>query len=56
MNNLFPLRNFGTTLFSSIAADSQKTSLRRRALTEVDDLLVNDMMSNEGRPLATQSP
>jgi hypothetical protein len=52
MNNLFPCRNFGASLFSSIAADSQKASLRRRALTEVDDLINNDMIGNEGRPLA----
>jgi len=26
--------------------------VRRRALTEVDELIANDMLSNEGRPLA----
>jgi len=51
-NNLFPFRNFGATLFSSIAAESLQNQVRRRALTEVDELIANDMLSNEGRPLA----
>jgi hypothetical protein len=52
MNNLVPSRNYGASLFSSIAADNLKASLRRRALTEVDDLINNDMIGNEERPLA----
>jgi len=46
MNNLFPMKNFGATLFSSIAANNQNAIARRRAMTEVDDLLVNDMIGN----------
>ena len=50
-SNLFPPINFGARLFSGIGADN-KSSLRRRALTDVDDLIENDMVNNEGRPLA----
>lgn len=48
------MRNFGATLFSTIGADSEKINRRRRAMTEVEDLLENDMISNDGRPLANQ--
>lgn len=52
MKDLFPMRNFGATLFSTIGADSEKINRRRRAMTEVEDLLENDMINNDGRPLA----
>ena len=55
MKNLFPLKNFGATLFSTIGGQEQIQG-RRRALTEVDDLIASDMMTNEGRLLAESSP
>jgi hypothetical protein len=42
---LFPPINFGARLFSGISADN-KSSLRRRALTDVDDLIENDIVNN----------
>jgi hypothetical protein len=51
---LFPPINFGARLFAGIGGDNKSALIRRRALTDVDDLIENDMVNNQGRPLAQQ--
>ena len=50
------MKNFGATLFESIAADNQRTMARRRAMTDVDDLIGNDIDSvgNKSKPVAAE--
>jgi len=50
-NNIFAPVNFGAKLFSGIGGDSKNSIHRRRALTDVEDLIEKDIVNNQGRPL-----
>jgi hypothetical protein len=45
MKDLFPMRNFGATLFSTIGGDSTRVQQRRRAMTEVEELQDSEMIA-----------